>query len=342
MGFRACEVSEAQVRGILADWPLRQPVLSVEALGNAGGFSGSRLWRVAAGSSEWCLRRWPSEHPGASQLGWIHHVLRQVAGQDCPFVPVPLTTRESGTWVSRGGHLWELVPWMPGRADYHQHSSRTRLTSALQCLARWHSAARLNTPSVANRSPGLTRRAEQLERLTAAHRQQLMRAIDARWGTAIAQHASDMLRAAASVIPPLQERLRIACQQSFDLQPCIRDIWHDHVLFTGESVSGIVDYGAMAIDTTLGDIARLLGSLVGDEPDAWQHGVQAYVEQNPAGSVDLDLLKAIDRANVVLGGANWIRWLFVEHRQFDDLAAVAERISDIGARLRGWDRSGAH
>ena len=61
-----------------------------------------------------------------------------------------------------------------------------------------------------------------------------------------------------------------------DLQPCIRDVWHDHILFLGDSVSGIVDYGAMAVDTVAGDIARLLGSLVGNHVADWEEGIDAY------------------------------------------------------------------
>jgi hypothetical protein len=32
------------------------PARSWEALGNAGGFSGARLWRVAAADGDWCLK----------------------------------------------------------------------------------------------------------------------------------------------------------------------------------------------------------------------------------------------------------------------------------------------
>ena len=170
----------------------------------------------------------------------------------------------------------------------------------------------------------------------------MQHAIDRRWGATMAQSSADILHALPRVVPPLQQRLRKARQLDFELQPCIRDIWHDHVLFTGESVSGIVDYGAMAMDTVLGDVARLLGSLVGDDSDAWQHGVTAYVERNPLEVTELGLLTAFDRTNVVLGGVNWIHWLFLDNRQFENMAGVAERITEIGARLRHWVNSGAH
>ncbi len=60
------------------------------------------------------------------------------------------------------------------------------------------------------------------------------------------------------------------------LQPCIRDVWHDHVLFVGDDVSGLVDFGAMQPDSVAADIARLLGSLAGDDRQAWTIGLAAY------------------------------------------------------------------
>src|SRR4029079_8505162 len=65
------------------------------------------------------------------------------------------------------------------------------------------------------------------------------------------------------------------------VQPCIRDIWHDHVLFTGNDVTGIIDFGAMDVDTPATDVARLLGSLVGDDEPGWSAGVSAYSANRP-------------------------------------------------------------
>ena len=66
------------------------------------------------------------------------------------------------------------------------------------------------------------------------------------------------------------------------VQPCIRDIWHDHVLFTGDEVTGIIDFGAMDIDTPATDVARLLGSLVGDDEAGWRTASSAYSADSPA------------------------------------------------------------
>src|SRR5206468_3640782 len=65
------------------------------------------------------------------------------------------------------------------------------------------------------------------------------------------------------------------------LQPCLCDPWHDHVLFDGDRLTGIVDYGAAKVDHVSVDLARLLGSLVGDDADAWQRGLGAYRSVRP-------------------------------------------------------------
>jgi hypothetical protein len=116
-------------------------VSGVAALGSAGGFSGAAFWRVETPAGTFCLRRWPSEHPSPERLRTIHDVLRHVFDAGVTQVPVPLRTRDGGTFVCDGGCLWELAPWMPGTADYHSRSTRERLAAAMRLLARFHKAA---------------------------------------------------------------------------------------------------------------------------------------------------------------------------------------------------------
>src|SRR5262245_5888898 len=93
---------------VLTQYPADCRPRAVEVLGNAGGFSGARLWRITAERGLLCLRRWPPEHPSAYRLRWIHDVLQHVHRQNFQLVPLPLTALNGQTFVEYAGQLWQL------------------------------------------------------------------------------------------------------------------------------------------------------------------------------------------------------------------------------------------
>jgi hypothetical protein len=44
------------------------------------------------------------------------------------------------------------------------------------------------------------------------------------------------------------------------------------------------------------------------------------------------LVPLLDRTGVVLGLANWLRWLYVDGREFDDRVTVARRMAELADR----------
>ena len=133
----------------------------------------------------------------------------------------------------------------------------------------------------------------------------------------------------------MYDDLRVAASLRVRLQPCIRDIWDQHVLFEGDRVAGIVDFGAMRIDNVATDIQRLLGSMAGNVRDAWERGIKAYSATRELADDERRLIATLDRSTLLLSGMNWLRWLFLENRQFDDFAAVIARLCTIRNRLAG-------
>ena len=95
----------------------------------------------------------------------------------------------------------------------------------------------------------------------------------------------------------------------------LRDVWSDHILFTGARVTGIVDFGAARIDEPATDVARLLGSLEPLNASRWLIGWQAYHADNP--HVDLERVRLLDRIGTLLAAVQWLQWLVIEPRQFD-------------------------
>jgi homoserine kinase type II len=148
-----------------------------------------------------------------------------------------------------------------------------------------------------------------------------------------ASQAHRMLELFPGAAARVTGRLGRACRVAVPKQPCIRDIWHDHLLFTGERVSGVVDFGALRVETVAGDIARLLGSLAGDDPQQRQQGIDAYKDLRPLSSAEQELVEVFDTSLVLLAGMNWLRWIFHEQRQFERPQAVIERLDEILLRL---------
>ncbi|HRX79761.1 MAG TPA: phosphotransferase, partial [Pirellulaceae bacterium] len=300
-------------------------VLEAEPLGGAGGFSGAAFWKIETGGSQLCLRRWPREHPTRTQLQMIHDVLRHVSQNGFDKLPVPFQTRQGQTIVSVAGHFWELTDWLPGKADFHASPTSERLEAAMLSLAQFHFGAEALAIHPGS-PPGIAKRREQLERLRMSGTRELLQAIttvgsqDFRWRAAMI--LNNFEQGAAKT----QSRLAIATRVRVSRQPCIRDIWHDHVLFEGNEVSGIIDFGALQTDHVACDISRLLGSLVCGDREAWERGLTAYQSVRPLTDDELMLVEAYDQSTVLLSGMNWIQWIAVERRTFEDEKRIHERM----------------
>lgn len=328
--------SERTAHSVLSYY-FRQPekVLQIEPLGNHGGWSGSQLWRIeCAGSERFCLRRWPAEHPAPERLRFIHAVLTRVASLGMTVLPVPLPTLSSTTFAEHAGHRWELTPWMPGEADFHAEPSRPRLRAALQALAQFHNLSALGQTPLLGRAPCLADRQQQLSRLRAGGFDQLATAVTRGLDPQLDQRAHAILPIARGRLESLATRIEPPAREAWPLAPAIRDIHHDHIFFTGDQVTGIVDFGSLRIDLQLTDIARLVGSLVGDDTPERQFAFAAYSELRPLTPRDLDLIHLLDESSLLLGGLNWITWLYLDERDMGPLPPILSRLDQILTRLK--------
>jgi Ser/Thr protein kinase RdoA (MazF antagonist) len=301
-------------------------------LGSGGGFSGARLWRIVAGGGEFCLRRWPAEHPDEGRLQFIHAVLRSVYDQGVREVALPLPAIGGATWIRQDGFLWELTRWMPGRADFRDDPRPEKLRAAMAWLAKFHLAAAPAT-SVVGLSPGLAQRRELLLRLTAGETAEIARILPTLAWPEFADRGKRTLEAFARRAPVVERMLAEAASTPCPLQPCIRDIWRDHVFFEGDRIAGVIDFGAIRTECVAGDIARLLGSLAGDEPEQRRLGLEAYSQLRPLDACERRLLDVFDASEVLLSGMNWLRWICLERRRFDPPDRVLARLDEILSRL---------
>ncbi|MEX0643158.1 MAG: aminoglycoside phosphotransferase family protein [Pirellulales bacterium] len=331
-----------KIQSILRFYPLECRPSQIDPLGSAGGMSGAEFWRITAPRGTLALRRWPLEHPTPERLRFIHAVLRHAAQRDIAFLPLPIRATSGESFICDAGHLWELAPWMPGTADYERAPSIDKLCAAMQALAEVHIALADCEPSelpdlaatqrVAGPSPAVTRRLVQLHELQRGGADKLSHAVTTANWPELAPLAHRFLAALPAAVPRVIAQLALLADMQFKLQPCLRDIWHDHVLFTGNEVSGLIDFGAVDIDSPTCDIARLLGSLVNDDISGWQTGLAAYSSIRPLSQDDIRAVIAIDSSGTVLAGCNWLRWVYVEGRRFDDHAQVIDRVRRIVLR----------
>src|SRR5262249_26147424 len=134
-------------------------------------------------------------------------------------------------------------------------------------------------------------------------------------------------------IHDLPQRLAGWTPRRWPLQPCLCDIWHDHVLFEGDGVTGLIDYGSVKVDHVAADLARLLGSLVGDDTEMRAAGLGAYRQVRPLTGDEEELAWFLDETGTLLGAVNWLTWLYCEGRRYEDRHAVAGRLAEIVKRL---------
>lgn len=329
--------SQSDIRAVLAAYPSRFRPQRIDDLGPAGGFSGARFWRLWTDMGPLCLRQWPREHPDQARLEFIHGVLRHVRQRGVRVVPVPIFDSQGRSYARCAGHFWELAPWLPGDADYHRNPTHQRLRAAMRTLAQFHAAAATDHRHCASAeaSPGIVNRLAQVDRLVGGDCRRLAASVVPGPWPELEPRARRIIELFSQVAPEVRQRLHDASRLRARLQPAIRDIWHDHVLFSGDEVTGVVDFGAMRRDCVTTDIARLLGSLVGDDADGWNCGLDAYQEVVPLSADDLSLVRAFDASTVALSGMNWLEWIYLEGRCFPQRETILARLDVTIRRLEG-------
>ncbi len=208
-------------------------------------------------------------------------------------------------------------------------------------------------PPAAGPSPGLADRLQLIQRLRAGEAEEMRQAVEQSLAAAgsgrqrdvfasdfrptavsLAERALRLLELFEPLALAALERLQQQAATPLPLQPCLRDVWHNHVLFSGDRVTGLIDYDAIRIDSVAGDVARLLGSLVEDDRPAWEFAVAEYSRVRPMSPREAALVEVFDLSSIALSGTQWVRWLYLDQIAFPDMAAVADRLDH-------WIRRGA-
>jgi Ser/Thr protein kinase RdoA (MazF antagonist) len=305
-----------------------------EALGNAGGFSGAQFWRgTTAEGQRFCLRAWPAGRITGTHIAVIHRFMGQAAWKGLPFIPTLELTRSCETWLNLGGRFWELTDWLPGRADFRDNPTDARLAAAVGAVAQIHAAWAPSSPKTVP-CPAIQRRLQAIQDWEGL----LSSGWRPVWGSA---GESDQVRELAqrlwSLLPvrlrPAMADLVRCKDRPLPVQPCLCDVWHDHILFEGDSVTGVIDFAQVKYDCVAVDLARLLGSMVPDNDERLHGALWEYGRVRPLPSGSAELVPLLDRTGVLVGAMNWLRWIYHEKRPFPDQPAVAWRLGELARRL---------
>jgi len=323
----------------------REVLTAYPAIGNVGdseplvpGFSGTSLWKVTAAAGVFVLRRHPADSVSPEQLRFVHAVTTHVGQGGFRGLALALRGNFGECFVIREGLLWQVHPWLSGESLGEKRPTAQQVTLAMQTLADWHVAAS-NFPRQAEwptlTIPAATTRREQ--RLNEIQSQ------IGRWGNAIDDHLGTTAREAAATVlalfplvaQQLHEPWLNASRIKAPIQPCIRDIWRDHVLFAADgAVSGLIDLFGLGWDSVATDVARLLGSLAVDDPELWKVGVDAYHARRTLSDDERRLAEVYDLVNVAVSGCNWVDWLFVERRPFINIEGAIARLEHFAERMK--------
>jgi Ser/Thr protein kinase RdoA (MazF antagonist) len=111
------------------------------------------------------------------------------------------------------------------------------------------------------------------------------------------------------------------------------------VLFHGDRVTGLIDYGSVKIDHVTVDLARLLGSMLPDDAEQRQIGLRAYTRLRPLSWEEEALVGVLDVTERVIALGNWLRFLYRDGQVFEDRMAVARHLAQLVERVEKWHQS---
>lgn len=310
---------------------------------HAAGFSGARIYKLHCTAGVFCLRAWPPRSLPAERIRGLHRLLAFVHQQGVTQVSVPVATVTGATLIEHDSRYWQLEPWMPGRADYWQEPSEARLRSIVTCLRNWHRAADGFSPIISERQWFSGRRsgpsaavADRYERIcdwTPARIAALRAGIPRLHNDTFRKTARTIVDNFLRTAPQIAAELEFVRLRSYRLQPCLRDVWHDHFLLTGDEVTGLIDPSACRTDNVAVDLARLLGSLLADDIAQWDFALDVYHADHPLTLDERALVLLLDRSGIVLSGMNWLDRLVLRCQSPPRIETVLQRLQQIERRM---------
>ncbi|MFM7118529.1 MAG: phosphotransferase enzyme family protein [Planctomycetota bacterium] len=296
------------------------------------GFSGAELFRLETSSGRYALRGWESSPEQRQRLEQAFAVIRFASEQGCgEFLSSAVPSRGGERLVEAHGRLWQLSRWLEGEPNFNAAPTANKLRGAMRSLAKFHqTTARYESrQGCCNAVP--CRLVEC--RAVANYLQLLQDPIQRESNAELQRTAWELWQRVSFRSPGLFERGQPLGQLNFLIRPVLGDLWRENVLFDGDNFSGFVDYTAIRTDAVSVDLARLLGSLKLAGRVPWAAGIEAYEQVSPLTDDEKKILPWLHESGLVLGGLNWLQWIFVHRMQFSQPKAVLQRMREVSKQL---------
>lgn len=299
----------------------------------AGGLSGADVFRcTCAEGPVFAIRRWPIG-TDPTRIACLHRIanrLRQ-AGFRQFAQPIPAPVSGETVHTDQHGRLWHIETWQPGspRTSLPRSDAATlgrllaQLHVALQRIEEPHDCftKRDDIP------PTVTERIQLCRNFRQRHHQLAQ--------LNLPNNARTTLAAAFKRLPHIESALSDEATAGKDpLQICLRDLKTDSVLWTDNTITGLIDINAARVDHPTADIARLFGSFFGEhDRESWQAAIDAYTAVRPLSDADHRRIQRFVSSEVVLSTLGWIDKLFAIRRPTPPTTLELTRFQHFTERL---------
>lgn len=336
-------MNSADRQRILTHWPAF--FSQAKLIDSHTGFSGAIIERLEIAGEEFALRGWPVQSLPPERILGLHQFQKFLFDRGLTQVSVPVPGSDGRTIATEENRFWQLEPWMPGSANFLAEPNDDKLKSVMSLLARLHLVAEQFTApdraaqwfsiTPSSTSPAIIERVRLLDQWNDTNPQTVLRLIQ---NKSLPESIQEQLREIVNLFQSrsqfVKSQLHEQLSHQYSLIPCLRDLWSDHVLFTDNEVTGLIDFGACRAENPMIDLSRLLGSYFIDDETRYRQALDWYGQIRPLPADERALFFALDVSQRLLAGMTWIERLVFERERPADWSAVSNRLSEILPRMR--------
>lgn len=272
------------------------------------GFSGAIVYAgtwLGESTPFYALKLWSIEDKQRIEEA---HSVQRAFHNSLEVVPDLIENRQGSTLTIVGKRCWEISEWRPGQPM--EIPTKNRIEAAASAIAALHQSHQFKTQQ--------DRLNERVAYVNAAIDRLHVLALPV-WLRALA----DLLKPIRSPIPAANPR---------NIQWIHGDLHREHMLFLGNSVTGIIDFTNTKVDHPAIDLARYLGDTL-DDSSLLEPAVAAYRLAGGAVDVTVDLVRYF--CHVIASGAlaHWIEQWATGKISADRQSDLRQRMEHLGGQV---------